>query len=115
MTYKPHGHSDVSPYLIVADAEATADFLTKVFSAETVRTHRSEDGSITHTEAKIGDSIVMIGQMPGGPEAHIHVYCGDAEAAFARAIALGAAVVQEFELRDDGDRRGGVKDANGTT
>lgn len=113
--YKPEGYGDVAPYLIVADARAALEFVAGVFAAETLHTHESEDGSIVHAETRIGDSIVMMGQMPGGPEAHIHVYCEDPDGAFSRAVAAGATVVQDVQVKGDGDRRGGVKDGNGTT
>lgn len=113
--YKPEGYTDVSPYLVIEDVGACLDFLSRVFASERLRIHRAEDGRYVHAEARIGDSIVMMGEAPGGPDAHLHVYVQDAGAAFERAVAAGAAVVQDFAERDDGDIRGGVRDVNGTT
>jgi len=39
----------------------------------------------------------------------------DVDAAYARALKAGATSVQAPEKRDDEDKRGGVKDASGTT
>ena len=39
----------------------------------------------------------------------------DVDAAFRRAIEAGATAVQEPVQKDDPDKRGGVKDAGGTT
>ncbi len=113
--YKPDSYSDVSPYLIVDDAAATIKFLKAVFDARELRTHRNKDGGIIHAEARIGDSVVMMGEMPGAPQAHVHIYCADAPAAFERALAAGGQLVQPFEAKDDGDCRGGVRDENGVT
>ncbi len=113
--HKPDGYTDVSPYLIVADAAATRDFLRAAFGADELRTHRAPDGTIRHAEARVGDSVVMIGQAPGGPHTHVHVYVPDAEDAFDRAMAAGGTVVQPLGLQDDGDRRGGIDDGHGTT
>lgn len=112
--YKPQGYTDVSPYLIVEDAQATLDFLARVFAAEALRVHRDESGIIRHGEAQVGDSVVMVGQADGGTDAHIHVYVADPDDAFNRAIAAGAKIIQPLDLQPDGDRRGGVRDANGT-
>lgn len=115
MSYKPSGYTSAAPYLIVADAEATLAFTAAVFGAERLRVIRGADGAIRHAELRIDDTVVMVGQMGGGPEAHVHVYVDDPDAAFARALAAGATPVQAVAVQDDGDRRGGVRDANGTT
>ena len=73
------------------------------------------DGAIIHGEARVGDSVIMLGRAPGQPGAHVHLYLFDPDAAMARAIAAGASLVQGMEERGDGDRRGGVKAPDGTT
>lgn len=113
--YKPTGYTDISPYLIVDDAQATLNFIRDAFSGEQLRVHLQDNGEIMHAESRIGDSVVMIGQMPGGADAHIHLYVSDVEAVFDRAINAGGELVQKLEVKDDGDRRGGVRDKNGTT
>ena len=113
--HKPDGHTDISPYLIVDDAQAVLDFLAAVFDAPTLRIERGPDGRIEHAEARVGDGVVMMGQAPGGAGAHVHVYVPDPEEAFARALAAGGGQVQPLERRGDGDLRGGVADGHGTT
>ncbi|MGJ8533015.1 MAG: VOC family protein [Alphaproteobacteria bacterium] len=113
--YKPTGYTDISPYLIVDDAQATLNFIRDAFSGEQLRVHLRDNGEIMHAEARIGDSVVMIGQMAGGADAHIHLYVSDVEAVFDRAISAGGELVQRLEVKDDGDRRGAVRDTNGTT
>jgi uncharacterized glyoxalase superfamily protein PhnB len=102
------------PYLIVRDAEATLRFLEAVFDATRLRVHhRVEGGGIEHAEARIDDTVVMMGEMPDAGEAHVHVYVPDASATFAKAIRAGGTVVQELRRTGDGDHRGGVADGNG--
>jgi len=45
----------------------------------------------------------------------VHVYVSDVDATYARALKAGAESVQVPEKKDDEDKRGGVKDAGGTT
>ena len=47
--------------------------------------------------------------------AHVHLYVPDVEATWTRALAAGAEPVQAPEEKGDGDRRGGFRDAGGTT
>ncbi|MCA9949962.1 MAG: hypothetical protein KDE48_09965 [Anaerolineales bacterium] len=46
---------------------------------------------------------------------YVHIYVPDVEAAYRRALAAGAKSVQVPVKKDDADKRGGVKDAGGTT
>jgi uncharacterized glyoxalase superfamily protein PhnB len=117
MPYKPEGYTSAAPYLLVRDAQATLDFLRTVFGAEELRVFPCppEKGGIMHAEARIDDTVIMMGEMPDGPPANVHVYVPDAGAAFARALEAGGTVVQQPERKEDGDLRGGVRDVNGTT
>ncbi|MCI5075204.1 VOC family protein [Oricola sp.] len=112
--YKPTGYTSAAPYLIVPDARKTLDFLKAVFGAEDLRLHRRDDGSVMHAEARIDDTVVMMGEMADGPKTNVHVYCADVEEAFQRALEAGGTVVQPLELKPDGDRRGGIDDGNNT-
>jgi len=47
--------------------------------------------------------------------AHVHLYVPDVDAAYRRALAAGATSVMEPVKKSDPDKRGGVKDAGGTT
>jgi uncharacterized glyoxalase superfamily protein PhnB len=46
---------------------------------------------------------------------HVHVYVPDVDDTWRRAIAAGASEVQAPVKKDDEDKRGGFKDAGGTT
>jgi len=114
MAYKPIGYPSVSPYLLVRSAERTLAFLEQVLGAERLRVIRHEGGGgIMHAEARVDDSVIMIGETPEGPEAHVHVYVEDVEQAFDRAKNAGGSVVQALERKGGGDYRGGINDSNG--
>lgn len=115
MAYKPDGYTSVAPYLLVRDARATLAFVATVFDAERLRVIERDDGSIMHAEARIDDTVVMMGETPDGEPAHVHVYVQDVDAAFAKALATGGTEVQAVGETGDGDRRGGVTDPSGTT
>lgn len=118
VAYKPEGYTSVAPYLVVDGAVRTINFLTRVFGATELRRYPTPDGRILHAEIRIGDTVVMVadgnaGWPPIG--AHVHVYVPDVDATYQRALQAGAMSVQEPKKKDDADRRGGVKDAGGTT
>lgn len=118
MTYKPDGYNSVSPYLLVNGAQASIDFLVAVFDAEKLRMIPGEDGRIRHGEVRIDDSVLMLADaIEGWPAVpgHVHIYVADVDATWARALEAGATVVQEPKQKDDPDKRGGFKDAGGTT
>jgi PhnB protein len=116
--HKPSGYNTVSPYLIVAGAARTIDFVTRVFNALELRRFPDDSGKIMHSEVRIDDTVVMIADgAEGWPPipSHVHVYVSDVDATYRRALAAGATSVQEPVKKDDADKRGGVKDEGGTT
>jgi uncharacterized glyoxalase superfamily protein PhnB len=114
MTWKPKNYSTISPYLMVRDAEKTLQFMEAVFAATRLRLHPRDNGSgVAHAEARIDDSIIMMGEVPDASEAHIHVYVPNAEETFAQAVAEGGKIVQDLTRSGDGDYRGGIADGNG--
>jgi PhnB protein len=117
-SYKPDGYNTASPYLIVAGASATIDFLTHVFGATELRRFPDPSGRLMHAEVRIGDTVVMLADgveaWPPMPS-YVHVYVSDVDATYTRALAAGATSVQEPVKKEDEDKRGGVKDAGGTT
>ncbi len=117
-TYKPGDSSTVSPYLIVDGANKTIEFLKEVFGAVEVRRYPAAEGKLRHAEVRIDDSVVMIADgAPGWPpiHAHVHIYVPDVDATYRRSLDAGAVSVQEPVKKEDEDKRGGVKDAGGTT
>lgn len=117
-SYKPAGYTSVAPYLIVDGAARTIDFLSRVFGAEELRRFPAPDGTVMHAEVRIGDTVVMLTDgAEGWPPvpSHVHVYVEDVDATYRRALDAGAESAQEPVQKDDEDKRGGVKDAGGTT
>lgn len=118
MIFKPESYNSVSPYLVVDGARATMDFLVTVFGAERLRIVPGDEGRLRHAEVRIDDTVVMLADaLEGWPAvpAHVHVYVPDVDAIFRRAVEAGATVVQEPVRKGDPDKRGGFRDAGGTT
>lgn len=116
--FKPDGYTSVAPYLIVDGAARTIAFLQRAFGASEIRRFPAPDGRIMHAEVRLDDTVLMIadgneGWPPVG--AHVHVYVADVDATYRAALDAGASSVQEPVKKDDADKRGGVKDAGGTT
>ena len=115
---KPETYSTVSPYLVVEGAAGTIEFLTTVFGAVELRRFPGPDGALMHAEIRIEDSVVMLadstGEWPPVPS-YVHVYVPDVDATYRRALDAGAVSVQEPVQKGDEDKRGGVRDAGGTT
>lgn len=117
-SHKPEGYSTVSPYLIVDGASETIEFVVRVFDGVPLRRFADESGKLVHAEVRIDDTVVMVADgLEGWPPvpSHVHVYVADVDATYRRALEAGASSVQEPVQRDDPDKRGGVKDAGGTT
>lgn len=117
-SHKPDDYSTVSPYLVVDGASRTIEFLVDVFGATELRRFHNSTGKIHHAEVRIDDTVVMIADSAEGwppVPSHVHVYVSDVDATYRRALELGATSIQEPMKKEDEDKRGGVKDAGGTT
>lgn len=117
--YKPDTYSTVSPYLIVNGADATIEFLQRVFGAIELRRFPDDAGKLMHAEVRIEDTVLMLAD-PAPPEwpsiaSYVHIYVKDVDATYRKALDAGAVSVQEPIKKQDDDKRGGVKDAGGTT
>ena len=117
-SFKPDGYSSVSPYLVVENADETIKFLIRAFEAVELSRYPTDDGKLMHAEVRIDDTIVMLADSNEGYPpipAHVHIYLPDVDATYKRALAAGATSVQAPVKKDDPDKRGGVRDAGGTT
>ena len=116
--FKPDSYTTVSPYLIVSDAAATIRFLERVLDGELLRSFPDDEGRLMHAEVRIDDTVVMLADSaPDWPPvpAYVHIYVKDVDATYRQALDEGAVSVQEPVQKGDEDKRGGVKDAGGTT
>ena len=117
-SHKPQGYTSVSPYLIVDGAGRTIEFLVQAFDAVELRRFADPSGKIMHAEVRIDDTVVMIADSAEAwppVSSNVHLYVPDVDATYRRALQAGAVSVQAPVKKDDADKRGGVKDAGGTT
>lgn len=112
----PHGYHTVTPYFTVQDASKLITFLVEVFDAEELNRAKNEDGSITHAEVRIGNTIV---EMSNSSERFpprtntLHIFVADIDDCYQRAIAAGANSLYEPADMPYGERSAGVEDAFG--
>jgi len=114
----PRGFRMVTPYLVAADGVALLEFVKNAFDAEEIERVIMPTG--VHAEARIGDSRLMMGggipgkKFPGTLQpGALHVYVEDADAVFKKALAAGAALIDEPRDQDYGERSATVKDQAG--
>jgi PhnB protein len=112
----PEGFHTVTPYVVVPGVARLLDFVKQAFDAKEKERMAREDGSIAHAAARIGDSMIEMGEAVGEPRAmpwSLHLYVPDADKVYQQALAAGAASLYEPKDMDYGDREGGVSDPNG--
>jgi uncharacterized glyoxalase superfamily protein PhnB len=94
------------------------DFLKRAFDAEEIERLAMPDGTVMHGQMKVGDSMVMIGQVPQDSNyplmpAMLYMYVNDADAAYRKAMQAGGKSVMEPVDQFYGDRSGAVEDPAG--
>jgi PhnB protein len=120
----PEGYHSVTPYLAVQDGARAIDFYKQALGAKEIMRMNGPDGTISHAEIKIGDSIIMLSSAPpsgglkspqalGGSTVSIFLYVEDVDTVFNRAVSLGATSVQALENQFWGDRYGRLTDPFG--
>jgi uncharacterized glyoxalase superfamily protein PhnB len=112
----PDGYQSVIPYLVVGDAAAQIDFMKRALGAQEIMRLMNPDGKIGHTEMRIGDSVVMLGEaseqwkpMP----CMLYLYVTDVDAVYRRTVEAGGVSIKEPQDQFYGDRTAGVTDMNG--
>lgn len=122
----PAGYHSMTPYLNIKGALAALDFYKKAFGAKEIGRISMPDGSIAHAEIQIGDSKIMFAEESeqwgnkspatlGGSPVSLCLYVNDVDTVYAQALAAGATVTGEMEVKDQfyGDRTGSVTDPYG--
>ena len=108
----------VTPYLLVANADAELTFLKAAFGGIEHSSQRNPDNTVAHAEIMVGNSLVMVGQS-GGPwqprTGALYLWVDDVDATYARALQAGAKSEMEPEDKPYGHRNAGVIDQNGVT
>jgi uncharacterized glyoxalase superfamily protein PhnB len=108
----------VTPYLVVADADAEIRFLKAAFGATEASCQRSDDGRVMHAELNVGNSLVMLGQANEqwkALPAAVFLWVPDVDAVYARALQSGATSQSAAEDKPYGHRMAGIVDQNGIT
>jgi PhnB protein len=114
--YKPEGYHTVTPYLVVKDVAKLIEFIKHAFDGKLTEQMDQPDGSITHAEMRIGDSVVMMGQASENEPpttTMLYLYLEDTDAAYRQSLSAGASSLREPRDEFYGDRSAGVKDAFG--
>jgi PhnB protein len=120
----PDGYPQVIPSLAVDGASEAIDFYTTVFGATVRMRMDGPEGKVGHAELQLGDSVIMLSdEYPemghkgpkafGGTPVTLSVYVEDVDAAFDRAVGLGAKVLRPVENQFYGDRSGQFEDPFG--
>ncbi len=115
--YKPEGYHTVTPYLVLEGAADAIAFLSKVFDATVTMRMDLPDGRIGHAELLIGDSHLMVADVPVAGKVKnglLHLYVPDSEALYRRALDNGATALREPVLEFYGDRVASFADRWGT-
>ena len=95
-------------------------FVREVFGARELQRHTFPNGG-HHIEAEIGDSIIVLEAAESFPtgsgvtQNSTYVYVADVDAAYKRALAMGATSIAPPEDKPYQERACGVKDSFGNT
>jgi PhnB protein len=115
----PDDYPQVIPYLHVEDAAKEIEFIQAVFGAKERMRMGGPDGKIGHCELELGKSMIMLSDMgepkPGGAGSPVGIslYVEDVDAAFDKAVGLGAEAKSKPEDQFYGDRSAQFIDPQG--
>jgi PhnB protein len=124
----PEHLGTVTARLVVSDGGAAIDFYRAAFGAQELGERFTDpDGRLIHAEIRIGDSVVMVTQEGGDPDAPTRspdalggavtaimaTYWEHVDAAWERAVAAGAQVVYPLADQFYGERGGRLRDPFG--
>lgn len=110
------GFHTVTPYLLPAGADRLIQFVKDAFHAEEILRVPRPDGTVLHSQLRIGDSMIeMADPQPPFPAmpAAIHLYVPNADEVYARALHAGGTSLHPMTDQPYGDREGGVQDPLG--
>ena len=114
----PRGFRMVTPYLVAADGLALLEFTKQGLGAEELMRAVTPTG--VHAEVRIGDTSLMMGgglpdkQFSGSLQpGALHIYVQDTDAVTKKAVAAGAALIDQPRDQEYGERSSSVKDPYG--
>lgn len=114
--HAPAGYRSVTPYFTVTDANRLIQFLELVFHAEVLNRSTNGVGAVVHSEVRLGDTIVELSDANDrfGPRTNtLHIFVGDTDACYERALKAGAASLYEPADMPYGERSAGIADPFG--
>ena len=113
------GFRTVTPYMVVSDVQAEAEFLKQTFGVTGHIYGLGSQGGF-HAEYNIGGSMIMVGGGGKGSEwkgtplpTSIHLYVEDVDAIYDNAVRAGATKVSPPAVKPYGDRECGFHDPGG--
>jgi PhnB protein len=119
----PKSYKILTPYLAIRGGVQALDWYKKAFGAKERMRMPGPDGKIGHAELEIGDCVLMLAdEFPGmntspatlnGTTVTLLLYVKDVDAAFKKAVDLGAASKVPPETKFYGDRSGILADPFG--
>ena len=111
----PSGFNTVTPYFFVDRAADFLTFLTQGLGGTELGRQMNGD-RIANAQVRLGTSTVMVSEaslaFPAMPASY-YLYVESADAAMAKAIAVGAVQITAVANMPYGDRQGGVRDQHG--
>ena len=115
--FRPDGFHTVTPYLQTTDGAKLLEFLKAALGAEVIFSMEKPDGRIGHCQVQIGDSMVEFSDVTGSEHpattAALHVYVGDVDDAYQRAMKGGGKSLREPTDQFYGDRECAIIDPVG--
>jgi PhnB protein len=112
----PAGWRSLIPYLHVTGAERQIEFLTRALGATELERTPAQGGMIKHATFTIGDSTIELSEAHGQWQPmpmHFHLYVGNVDDAYARAVGEGGTSVFAPGDMPYGERMACVRDAAG--
>lgn len=112
----PKGYHTITPYLAVKGIPALISFLRDAFGAEEMVRHALPDGTILNAELKIGDSMLMLGEVQDQSKARtamLHLYVVDVDSVYNHAVKAGGKSVLIPTDQFYGDRNAAIDDPCG--
>jgi uncharacterized glyoxalase superfamily protein PhnB/uncharacterized damage-inducible protein DinB len=109
----PDGYHSVTPFIIVKGAAGLLEFLKNAFGAGEISRVPGKNGTLSHAETRIGDSVIMMFDSKHDWQetpAFLRLYVEDCDATYKQALKAGAAVVTEPTNMPWGDRVCRVRD-----
>src|SRR5215831_8850932 len=113
------GFRTVTPYLVVYDVHAEAEFLKEAFGVTGHIYGLGSQGGF-HAEYRIGESMIMVGGGGRGSQwkgkaspGAIHLYVPDVDDVYSRAIQAGAISITSPRDMEYGERGASIQDVGG--